>query len=98
MCGRLRFGKSFVDFLAHCWSELPCVRPLDAAQIVAAGRNALRGSGPGHKLALEAPGAKWVVPFHGPTGVGAYKSPALTNDVHGAWAVYQFPAATGSIL
>jgi hypothetical protein len=30
MCGRLRVGKSFVD-LMHCWSELPCVRPLDAA-------------------------------------------------------------------
>lgn len=57
MCGRLRFGKSFVDFFAHYWSELPCVRPLDAAQIEAAGHNALRGLGPGQKPALEAPGA-----------------------------------------
>ena len=31
MCGRLRVGKSFVDLMHCCWSELPCVRPLDAA-------------------------------------------------------------------
>jgi hypothetical protein len=57
MCGRLRVGKRFVDFFAHCWSELPCVRPFNAAQNEAAGHNALRGSGPGQKPALEAPGA-----------------------------------------
>ena len=63
--------QEFCRLFARCWSELPCVRPLDAAQNEAAGHNALRGLGPGQKPALEAPGAKWVVPFLGPTGVGA---------------------------
>jgi hypothetical protein len=45
MCGRLRFRKSFVDFFAHCRSELPCVRPLDAAQNGAAGHIAFRELG-----------------------------------------------------
>ena len=80
MCGRLRVGKSFVD-LVHRWSELPCVRPLDAALDVAAGHNALRGSGPGQKPALEAPWRKWVVPVLGPTGVGALQVFALSNVV-----------------
>ena len=34
------------------WSVQPCVRPLSAAH-VAAGHNALRGSGPGHKHAFD---------------------------------------------
>ncbi len=34
------------------WSVRPCVRPLSAAHL-AAGRNALRGSGPGQKLAFD---------------------------------------------
>jgi hypothetical protein len=38
---------------------------------MAAGHNALRGSGPGQKLALEAPWPKWGVPVREPTGVGA---------------------------
>src|SRR5687768_17107977 len=80
MCGRLRVGKSFVD-LVHCWSELPCVRPLDAALDTAAGHNALRGSGPGQKPALEAPWRKWVVPVREPTGVGALQVFALSNVV-----------------
>jgi hypothetical protein len=33
------------------WSERPCVRPLSAAHL-AAGHNALRGSGPGQNLAF----------------------------------------------
>jgi len=70
MCGRLRVGKSFVDPV-HCWSELPCVRPSDAALDTAAGHNALRGSGPGQKPALEAPWRKWVFLVREPTGVGA---------------------------
>ena len=37
---------------------------------MAAGHNALRGSGPGQKPALEAPWRKWVVPVREPTGVG----------------------------
>src|SRR4029450_1750589 len=34
------------------WSEQPCVRPVSAAH-VAAGHNALRGSGPGQKRAFD---------------------------------------------
>ena len=34
------------------WSEQPCVRPSSAARL-AAGHNALRGSGPGQKLAFD---------------------------------------------
>src|SRR5213080_270711 len=34
------------------WSVRPCVRPLDAAHMTA-GHNALRGSGPGQKLAFD---------------------------------------------
>ncbi len=38
--------------MSHCWSELPCVRPVDAALFMAAGHNALRRSGPGQNHAL----------------------------------------------
>jgi hypothetical protein len=34
------------------WSVQPCVRPVSAVHMTA-GHNALRGSGPGHKLAFE---------------------------------------------
>src|SRR4051794_2592734 len=34
------------------WSVQPCVRPLDAVHMTA-GHNALRGSGPGQKLAFD---------------------------------------------
>ena len=37
---------------AQHWSEQPCVRPVDAAHMTA-GHNALRGSGPGQKLAFD---------------------------------------------
>ena len=30
MCGRLPVGKGFLEVM-HGWSELPCVRPVDAA-------------------------------------------------------------------
>ena len=43
--------QGFSSRLQH-WSEQPCVRPLSAAHL-AAGHNALRGSGPGHKRAFE---------------------------------------------
>lgn len=49
MCGRLRVVKGSVT--SQCWSEQPCVRPVSAAHR-AAGHNALRGSGPGQKLAF----------------------------------------------
>ena len=68
------------------WSELPCVRPFGAALDMAAGHNALRGPGPDQKLALEAPGTKWVVPVHGPTGLVHYRSIALSNIVRGGWS------------
>ena len=48
---------------------------------MAAGHNALRGSGPGQKPALEAPWRKWVVPVLGPTGMGALQVFALSNFV-----------------
>src|SRR6478735_6041184 len=51
MCGRLRVGKSFLHVLQH-WSVQPCVRPVDAVHMTA-GHNALRGSGPGQKLAFD---------------------------------------------
>ena len=43
--------QGFSSRLQH-WSEQPCVRPLSAAHL-AAGHNALRGSGPGQKRAFE---------------------------------------------
>jgi len=43
--------QGFSSRLQH-WSEQPCVRPLSAAHL-AAGHNALRGSGPGHNRAFE---------------------------------------------
>jgi hypothetical protein len=49
MCGRLRAVKGLIT--SQRWSEQPCVRPIGAAHR-AAGHNALRGSGPGQKLAF----------------------------------------------
>ena len=93
MCGRLRVGKSFVD-LMHCrWSELPCVRPLDAALHVAAGHNALRGSGPGQKPALEALWRKWVVLVRGRLARVRYRSAALSNFVARIAPRVQIPQA-----
>ena len=72
MCGRLAVGKGFLIFFTPGWSELPCVRPTDAALSMAAGHNALRRSGPGQKHALKRRrGTNWVVLIFGPTGVGA---------------------------
>ena len=39
-------------FTSQPWSVQPCVRPLDAVHMTA-GHNALRGSGPGQKLAFD---------------------------------------------
>jgi hypothetical protein len=39
-------------FTSQAWSVLPCVRPVDAVHMTA-GHNALRGSGPGQKLAFD---------------------------------------------
>ena len=39
-------------FTSQAWSVQPCVRPVDAVHITA-GHNALRGSGPGQKLAFD---------------------------------------------
>src|ERR1700747_3474386 len=43
------------------WSVQPCVRPVDAVHITA-GHNALRGSGPGQKLAFDNALAKMGCP------------------------------------
>src|SRR6202521_5965355 len=51
LCGRLPIGKGFLAPL-QCWLVRPCVRPTCAAHS-AAGRNAIRVSGPDQKLALE---------------------------------------------
>jgi hypothetical protein len=49
------------------WSEQPCVRPLSAAHL-AAGHNALRGSGPGQKHHTMMRWPKWVVLIARSTG------------------------------
>jgi len=49
------------------WSVRPCVRPLSAVYVTA-GHNALRGSGPGQKLAFEMLWPMWVVLIAGSTG------------------------------
>ena len=46
-----------------------------------AGHNALRGSGPGQKPALEAPWRKWVVLVRGRLAWVRYRSAALSNFV-----------------
>jgi hypothetical protein len=93
MCGRLRVGKSFLVLMHCCWSELPCVRPLMRRSTMAAGHNALRRSGPGQKLALEAPWPKWGVPVRGPTGMGALQVFALSNVVTQISPRVQIPQA-----
>ena len=45
-------GLARTFFTSQAWSVLPCVRPLDAVHMTA-GHNALRGSGPGQKLAFD---------------------------------------------
>lgn len=60
---------------------------------MAAGHNALRRSGPGQKLALEAPWPKWGVPVRGPTGVGALQVFALSNVVTRIAPRIQIPQA-----
>ena len=52
MCGRLRVGKGFFDVYCLSWSVLSCVRPVDAALVMAAGHNAFRRSGPDQKHAV----------------------------------------------
>ncbi len=48
---------------------------------MAAGHNALRGSGPGQKHALKAPWRKWVVLVRGRLAWVRYRSAALSNFV-----------------
>lgn len=48
---------------------------------MAAGHDALRGSGPGQKPALEAPCRKWVVLVRGRLAWVRYRSAALSNFV-----------------
>ncbi len=48
---------------------------------MAAGHNALRGSGPGQKPALEAPWREWVVLVRGRLAWVRYRSAALSNFV-----------------
>jgi hypothetical protein len=48
---------------------------------MAAGHNALRGSGPGQKPALEALWRKWGVPVRGRLAWVRYRSAALSNVV-----------------
>ena len=63
MCGRLRAVKGLST--SQRWSEQPCVRPMSAAHR-AAGHNALRGSGPGQKLAFDDAVAHVGCPDHRP--------------------------------
>ncbi len=66
MCGRLPFGKGFRDVDAKL---VGCshVSGLLVAARIAAGPNAIHGSGPIQLQALEAPWAKRVFPTPGPT-------------------------------
>lgn len=48
---------------------------------MAAGHNALRGSGPGQKHALEAPWREWVILVRGQLAWVRYRSVALSNVV-----------------
>lgn len=61
MCGRLRVVKRSVT--SQRWSEQPCVRPISAVHVTA-GHNALRGSGPGRKLAYDDALARMGCPEH----------------------------------
>ena len=61
MCGRLRVVKGLIT--SQRWSEQPCVRPISAAHL-AAGHNALRGSGPGQNPAFEDALARVGCPDH----------------------------------
>jgi len=63
MCGRLWVVRDFGTL--QCWSEQPCVRPLNAGHL-AAGHNAFRGSGPHHKLAFDCALAQVGCPDHLP--------------------------------
>ena len=63
MCGRLQAVKGLST--SQRWSEQPCVRPISAAHR-AAGHNALRGSGPGQKLAFDDAMAHVGCPDHRP--------------------------------
>src|SRR6476661_6695065 len=54
-------------FTARRWSVQPCVRPVSAVHMTA-GHNALRGSGPGQKLAFDNAVALVVVLIAGSTG------------------------------
>ena len=64
MCGRLPAVKGLIT--SQRWSEQPCVRPISAAHR-AAGHNALRGSGPGQKLAFNDALAHVGCPDHRPS-------------------------------
>jgi hypothetical protein len=63
MCGWLQAVKGLIT--SQRWSEQPCVRPISAAY-GAAGHNALRGSGPGQKLAFNDAVAHVGCPDHRP--------------------------------
>src|SRR3984893_9662619 len=80
------------------WSVRPCVRPLSAAHVTA-GHNALRGSGPGQKLAFDNALAMWVVLIAGSTGsaLRAVRPPNLhiTPDVR--CDLVQAASAAGSL-
>jgi hypothetical protein len=59
-------------FTSQATSVRPCVRPLGAVHMTA-GHNALRGSGPGQKVAFDDAMAQWVVLIAGSTGSASVK-------------------------
>jgi len=71
MCGRLQVGKSFVAWCTVAGRSCHVSGLWVRRSTMAAGHNALRGSGPGQKHALKAPWREWVVLVRWPTGVGA---------------------------
>ena len=80
MCGRLPFGKGFRDVDAKL---VGCshVSGLSVAARMAAGPNAIHGSGPSQKQALEAPWLRRVSPTPGSTDFAL-------RHIHSAKLVY----------
>ena len=85
-------------FTSQAWSVQPCVRPLSAVHMTA-GHNALRGSGPGQKLAFEMLWPVWVVLIAGSTGsaLRAVRPPNLHITPVARCDLVQAASATGSL-
>jgi hypothetical protein len=91
-------GLARTFFTPQTWSVQPCVRPVCAVHMTA-GHNALRGSGPGQKLAFEMQWHEWVVLIAGSTG-SALRAvrPSNLHITPGLGAIsFHAASATGSL-